>query len=279
MEEPIDFTKEIDSIAKMINEYLDNDNDRKNDLLIKTMELSERAIILELSLNKRAYTKKHNDSVISARETNKQNGLIGKIRIGKIGNRFRGKTYPITYGYRNINCSGEYGSLISIKDDHDRLFENVWRSSIGEQTDRVDKMNSPEMNEVTKGDFVLWPNDYLEIECKDEEKNKIDFLTARRSAYLQQYYELVKGKPDFAKLRDLLQQGYNLQLLDKNYPIEIFEENGKINFPYDQIGQGVYGQDRAGSVELSPDIIEALLTDKRFTIYETFALALALLKK
>ena len=87
---------------------------------------------------------------------------------------------------------------------------------------------------------------------------------------------------DFGTLRELLDAGYNIQILDVDGPERLVDEDGSVKAPYDQMPEStlkdkVYGETGVGSIAINEDNIKATLVDVDQPFGHGYALACALL--
>lgn len=111
--------------------------------------------------------------------------------------------------------------------------------------------------------FAIWPKnlDISKIDkvttaelCKpDMDYDELDYLAARRAIYCPLYIHLARQTDDYKTLQKMLQEGYNLQILDVDGP-------RRDRLPASlEMPEGVYGEDKVGSIEINEKNIKALL--------------------
>jgi hypothetical protein len=102
----------------------------------------------------------------------------------------------------------------------------------------------------------------------------LDYIEARINIYCPLYTLLAKETNDFKCLAKLLNDGYNLQLIEYDGPLW----NDQIE-PYCNMTQGNYGESEVGSIEISKKVIKSLLRDVSQPFGHAYVLAAALLGK
>jgi hypothetical protein len=111
----------------------------------------------------------------------------------------------------------------------------------------------------------------------DTPRVELPYVDARIKIYCPVYMELAKETEDFHILQEMLNDGYNLQILDIDGPKRATGSDGQPLPPYDTMPDGNSGEDGVGSIEINGPIIEALLVDTAQPFGHGYALACALL--
>jgi|GEM_PF-2813902 len=114
---------------------------------------------------------------------------------------------------------------------------------------------------------LVWPFDENCVAFSAKTPMKImDYNQARKEVYIPLYIKLAQQTDDFKKLKKLLKQGYNLQILDIDGPKKI----------YSGMTSGIYGEDKVGSIEITPETLKMLLEDTDHPFGHGYCLAMAL---
>ena len=111
----------------------------------------------------------------------------------------------------------------------------------------------------TKTLFSLWPNANNEFE-------RLDYIQARKAIYCAEYARLAPKTPHFAKLKDMLERGINLQIVEVDGP------DPSLDFePYNRITPEQPGLD------IDKETIQMLLNDERRAFGHGYTIAALLL--
>jgi hypothetical protein len=132
----------------------------------------------------------------------------------------------------------------------------------------------------------VWPtsndlNDAINM-TGETPMEKLPYAAARIKIYCPVYMEMASKTKDFATLRELLDAGYNIQILDVDGPERTKNEDGSVTAPYDQMPESTlehnaYGESGVGSIEINEDNIKTMLMDEDQPFGHGYALACALL--
>lgn len=107
----------------------------------------------------------------------------------------------------------------------------------------------------------------------------LPYIEARVYVYSPLYMLLARKTDDFETLQELLQDGYNLQLIEPDGPRRETDENGDPVPPYDKMTAGEYGENKVGSIPINEEIINKLINNVTQPFGHCFILATMLLGK
>lgn len=100
------------------------------------------------------------------------------------------------------------------------------------------------------------------------------YVPARVKIYCPVYMEMAKKCKDFDVICQLLDEGYNVQILDVDGPRRPAPTTGvETPFPYNQMPEGKYGENGVGSIEINEANIKALLANVSQPFGHGYALA------
>lgn len=121
----------------------------------------------------------------------------------------------------------------------------------------------------------VWPEsgnltDAINMDA-DTPKINYKYVPARVKIYCPVYMEMAQKCEDYATISQLLEEGYNVQILDVDGP------SASPEFPYDQMPEGEYGKDGVGSIEINEDNVKAMLNNVDQPFGHGYALACQLL--
>jgi hypothetical protein len=209
-------------------------NTKNKNKKLKVGDDPEKATQLKQAL------KDHEVTVKAAQKENKKDKIPGKIRANKLPHRLdksiKDKSWPKADGYKNIGvCSGSPGifkelspmKLGPIKHDEAGLpaaknLENLWQYSKVFSGDvdakgnilpswfarRKQGFSDPKPHRRAK---KLSPGEKtLYSYWKGE---KLDYMEARRKIYCPLYAEYVVKTAAWTKLKEIMNDGYNIQIL------------------------------------------------------------------
>jgi len=130
--------------------------------------------------------------------------------------------------------------------------------------------------------YSLWPESGDLADAVDMNENapavKYKYVPARVKIYCPVYMEMAKKNEDFDIISQLLNEGYNVQILDVDGPDRPkVKEGQKVPAPYDQMPDGTYGENGVGSIEINENNIKTMLTDVTQPFGHGYALACLLL--
>jgi len=257
-------------------------------------------------------------SIELAHQENKKNNRPGSLRVGKLidSAKFAVTNGFINVCVTSHNPNGLGASLspYRVTDDQGRIHENLWQfakvyENIPEQ--KLPKWTWPAETFTVKGEvqpnywkwreagmkhkqavrypvgkearhgclYALWPKNYDEILNPKAEMEKLAYVEGRKRIYAGLYVRFVKKEADFEKLKNMLADGYNIQILDVDGPEIIPDEHGTAVPPTDQMTVGQYGESGVGSIEVNENNIRMLLNETRRQFGHGFCLASALLGK
>lgn len=116
----------------------------------------------------------------------------------------------------------------------------------------------------------IWPydDDYSQINNPHYPMKILGYVEARKKIYSKVYMELAKKTDEFLKLKSLLEDGYNLQILD----VDCAQPNCGL-----EMTPGIYGEDGVGSVEINEKNIKFLLNNTDVPFGHSHALSCLLL--
>lgn len=124
----------------------------------------------------------------------------------------------------------------------------------------------------------VWPESGLLSDAINMEAGtprvEYKYIPARVKIYCPVYMEMARKCEDFATISQLLDEGYNVQILDVDGP----EKPEEVMSPYDQMPDGEYGEDGVGSIEINEANIKAMLNDVNQAFGHGYALACQLLE-
>jgi hypothetical protein len=121
---------------------------------------------------------------------------------------------------------------------------------------------------------------------------KYKYVPARVKIYCPVYMELAKDSEDLAIINQMLDEGYNVQILDVDgprrpeppkpkkgakAPVAAQEVPFMVSAPYDQMPSGTYGESGVGSIDINEANIKALLQDVNQAFGHGYAIACMLL--
>ena len=222
-------------------------------------------------------------------------------------------THPSYEGFSPIlvltkNFTGPYWKIspYELKDDKERIMENVWQFSkvyprVFATTRREKKkiiwQHPTELHLNSKGELkpsyfawrkkgmenptaVRWPLPYNKMKtcvyALDEQedgslgKDKLDYVQARKEIYLPLYCSLVKQHPLFKELKKRLKKGENLLIIEVDGPHQE-------SLPYYQEKYGVAEDFIEGNTTVaSLENLKILLNDPKHPFGHGYCLALAL---
>jgi hypothetical protein len=130
--------------------------------------------------------------------------------------------------------------------------------------------------------YCAWPSNFLgekltlesleNIDSPFDEITQLPYVSARIKVYCPLYMCLAKIQSDFFILQKMIEDGYNIQILDIDGPI-------RDDFPpyNNNMIAGQYGEDGVGSIPLSREIIRDLINNVMQPFGHGFVLAVALL--
>lgn len=134
---------------------------------------------------------------------------------------------------------------------------------------------------------VLWPKDGMDhiYDSTPGKMQELGYIESRKKVYCRLYTHLVRNNPEFKKLRQMLDEGINLQILDVDGP-DVEKATKKIGGrtvikePYDKMTKGVYGATSGvGSIEITEHNIKLLMDDADQPFGHGYVLACLLLDK
>ncbi len=236
--------------------------------------------------NKDDIDRKHKASIEAAKRENASKGLRGSVRVGHIlpleedDNKIRSRRYPLTIGYRNIVVTSSKIAPMHnlhptiLRDENGHILENVWQFShvyprIAEQSQERSGWKYSAQNHIREGQihpsYQQWRSAGIAFKLPVRHPapgstlayiiSPLDGSTIKpddaRSAYCEFYMKYARETDEFKQLHDMLDQGYNIQLLDVNGPQKICDSDGRYSFPYDIMASGVYGEDGVGSLPMN----------------------------
>jgi hypothetical protein len=116
----------------------------------------------------------------------------------------------------------------------------------------------------------------------DTPRVKYSYTEARIKIYAPLYMHMATQTKDFGTIKELLDSGYNIQILDVDGPERREDSDGSVKSPYDQmpastLEDGIYGESEVGSIAINEENIKALLLDTDQPFGHGYALACALL--
>lgn len=270
-------------------------------------------------MEKRFGNDKLEESIQLARQENIKKNRPGSLRVGRLidSSHFAVTHGFVNVVVTSHNQHGLGASLspYKVSDDQGRLHENLWQfakvyESMPEQK-QGSKWKWPAETHVVKGEvqpnhwkwreagmkhkqavrypvgkearhkclYALWPKNYDDILNPKAEMEKLGYVEGRKRIYAGLYVRFVKKEPEFEKLRNMLADGYNLQILDVDGPDIIHDDHGTAVPPTDQMTVGKYGESGVGSIEVNENNIRMLLNETRRQFGHGFCLATALLGK
>jgi hypothetical protein len=135
--------------------------------------------------------------------------------------------------------------------------------------------------------YAVWPTNFNPNRLDDPKKDwlndsyvemdNLSYIEARQKIYCPVYMYLAKQTEDFQVLTNLLDEGYNLQILDVDGPKLFKDHTGKAVPPYELMTEGVYGESGVGSIPITEYSIKAMMKDTTQAFGHGYALATALL--
>lgn len=130
--------------------------------------------------------------------------------------------------------------------------------------------------------YSVWPQSGKLVDAvnMDESMGLVTYkyVPARVKIYCPVYMEMAKKSKDFDIICQLLDEGYNVQILDVDGPRRTIPSNStEPPFPYNQMPEGVYGENGVGSIEINEANIKALLSNVSQPFGHGYALACLLL--
>lgn len=135
--------------------------------------------------------------------------------------------------------------------------------------------------------YALWPVNFKMEKIDDlkrdylndpyVEMEELNYVEARKKIYCPLYMYLAKQSEEFKMLSQLLDEGYNLQILDVDGPKLFKDHTGKAVPPYELMREGVYGETEVGSIPINEYSIKKMLHDTTQAFGHGYALATALL--
>jgi len=108
---------------------------------------------------------------------------------------------------------------------------------------------------------------------------RLEYIPARYKVYAPLYLLLARQEPQFKELSEMLEQGYNLQILDVDGPHRVIDDTMMPVPPYETMGDGIYGDDQVGSIPITEYTISKLLEDVTHPFGHGYVLAVGLLGK
>ena len=268
---------ELENYIKYVNEKND---DEMTEIIAKLINLEQKIARFAVRETKSLIEKKYKETYEKAKEENAQESNMGSIRIGKLMTTAdKGRKTPITYGFINIvavagpgNAVGRELDAAHLKYDG-KIMQNIWEFS------KVYPIHMD--NDKVKPEFWQWQETGLKVTYAIKypfgmaaygdhvgfmhDKEFITEAEARRKIYAPIYKKILQKTEDYKKLQEMLADGYNLQLCD-------FQAVGG-----SYLTKGVYGEDKAGSMQINADIVEKVLYD-RYEVGAVFYLAAFLLE-
>jgi len=130
--------------------------------------------------------------------------------------------------------------------------------------------------------FALWPDDNKSVLNQKAKMKEIGYIEARKKIYAPLYAGMARINPEFAKLREMLESGISLQIIDVDGPdvVKAFGKDGLLKEPYDTIPKGIHGQTSGvGSIEITQQNIQLLMADPDQPFGHGYVLACMLLEK
>lgn len=218
---------------------------------------------------------------------------------------------PSYENFEPILCltkSTKYGSLspYELFDEHGCNMENIWQShkiyeTIPESTQRYSRYDStviwkyPKQQHMKNGEILpeywnwrqeLMHNKYAvrypvgynwRHKCvgtvigTPEDYEIVDYITARKRVYLPIYVDLVKSKPQFQQLKQMIANGKNLLIIEVDGPHQESMDYYKSKY-------GVADDFIVGNTILAtPENMEIMLNDPKHPFGHGYCLALALM--
>lgn len=117
---------------------------------------------------------------------------------------------------------------------------------------------------------AIFPDSYEQICNQYYPMQALGYIESRKKIYCPLYIQLTKETDDFKKLKEMLEDGYNLQILD----IDVAQPNCGI-----EMTKGIYGEDRVGSLEVNEQNIKFLLNNPEVPFGHGYVLGTFLLGK
>ena len=192
------------------------------------------------------------------------------IRVGRITYENNKKIIPFHPDFKVIEVmtqSTQYSSLspYSLSDNKGRILENLWQFSkvykeVPASIQRYSRYDNKviwqhsaekhvdEKEELTK-EYWRWRNKGFNNKYAVRypvgynnrhkclysiwNKKKLDYISARFEIYIPLYLDMVKTKPQFLELKELLKQGQNLLIVEVDGPhfesLEYYKTNYNVN--------------------------------------------------
>ncbi|KAL0484431.1 Ldhc [Acrasis kona] len=227
----------------------ESDDNKHPKKMRKTKKTNKRQPVSEESKKAK---KQRDEAIEAAKKENSKNGVRGRVRCNKLPHRFdktlKDKSWPVVKGFKNINvCSGAPGAYknlspmklgpieYNLKDDGNgeegtiliKNLENCWQFSKvwnGEE----DKRTKLPVEEFWARRKTGWEDEKAHRWVKkgnDENGNKniplysywkgqkLSYLQARGAIYCPLYAALVQETDAYKKLKKLVDEGTNVQIL------------------------------------------------------------------
>jgi hypothetical protein len=238
--------------------------------------------------------------------------MTGQVRVGRVIYDNKGVRHdPVYPNFTNIvvlTKSSKYGSISPyvLTDDKGRIMENIWQFSkvyknVPKTVSRYSRWDDtviwdyPAEKHVDENDDLLpeyWNWRRKGMNCKypirypvgyknrknclycimKKDGKKLDYIEARKKIYLPVYTKLVKKQPQFLELKERLEKGENLLILDVDGPhqesLDYYKE--KYNCSNDFI--------ETDSVLVTKENMNIFLNDPKHSFGHGYCLGLALLK-
>lgn len=230
--------------------------------------------------------------------------MSGEVRVGRIV----GQKYPSYPGFTPIvvmTKSSPYGDLSPyvLKDEHGRIMENIWQFSktyerVPQSTQRYSRWdptviwNWPAEEHVTNnspndnywrwrlaGMYNPYPVRYpvgYEARHKclcaiSDQGETLNYAEARKKIYLPIYVRLVKQQPRFWALKERLQKGENLLIIEVDGPHQESLDYYKTTYG---VGDDFIEQE---TIRVTPERMSIVLNDLKHPFGHGYCLGLALL--
>lgn len=212
------------------------------------------------------------------------------LRVGKYN-----QVQPTTEGFTNVLIHTTQSlSPYIMKDNNDVIMENYWQFSkvwpryyktrqviskynVGEVRWEHHAFDNPDNGDEYKiwrakgmahQKWVRYPNGFdHHKECigsLTEDGRMLNYVEARKEIYFRKYKEIAIELPAFRKLKNKLNSGINIQINEVDGPT-YFDE-----YPYNLVVNN--------SIEITPEILDALMNNPRQAFGHGYALAACLLE-
>lgn len=230
-----------------------------------------------------------------------------RIRVGKLSGKAQRRDGYITVIAISKNPKWKSLSPFYLVTDDGVLFENMWQfSKIYEKVPSVTqqdrwsktmKWKYPSEVHISNGEITdgYWkwrelgfknpvairrpvPKTHAHL-CKgflmqtgEDHYRKIGYIKARKRVYVPEYTKLVKREDKFKKLREMLEEGNNLLIVEYDGPH--YESQDYYNNKY---GEGAVKISSDNTIKVTEENLKILLDDKKHPFGHGYCIAAALL--